>query len=48
MASQNKKAKQVNSYCVGSVLKNKGDKLNRIFFYTIISKKTTKQIQFGR
>lgn len=34
MASENKKRKLKNSYCVGGALKNRKWKLKRIFFFT--------------
>jgi len=42
MASENKKRKLKNSYCCGSILKNKYHKMKRIFFFTSSARKDNK------
>lgn len=44
MASENKKRKLKNSYCVGSILKNKTCKLKRVLFFTPSERKKLKLI----
>ena len=46
MASENKKRKLKNSYCVGGVLKNSANKgVKRLFFYTASQRKKNKKIE---
>ena len=45
MASENKKRKLKNSYCVKSLLKNKKIKIKRLVFYNASKRKIDKQIE---
>ena len=45
MASNNKKKKLKNSYCVSGELKNKSNSPKRIAFYTSSMRKTLKKIE---
>jgi len=48
MASENKKRKLKNSYCVGSMLKNKDIKLKRVAFFTPSKRKKDKNEQSNK
>lgn len=45
MASENKKRKLKNGYCVGGMLKNKDTKLKRVAFFTPSKRKEDKKTQ---